>query len=204
MPSQEDINALVDRIGIYRANLQIYLQQLAIHGAGNAPVAVFHGIHECRQNIKAIKENLRAWGVHIDSHPDDEGLEQEGKAPVASSNVQPIVLTPDQSSEQITVNQEVKEDTVSPPTSSKTPDATKICPTCGGKKVTGGEKIFIFFGPKIPTKPCSLCKGTGLVPNSMCVRCYGKGRILNPTYGAVIGDTEYIGCYSCGGTGISY
>lgn len=72
MSTQEDIDTLLARLSTYRATLQIYLQQLAIHGVAFAPPSIFHGISECCHNIQIIKDNLRILDAIVEDHPDDK------------------------------------------------------------------------------------------------------------------------------------
>lgn len=76
MPNQDDIDAQLLRLQTYRTSLQIYLQQLAVFGAAQAPAHILHGITECRHHIYAIKSTLQHWGIAADDHPDDTDDEQ--------------------------------------------------------------------------------------------------------------------------------
>ncbi len=70
MSSDEVINHR-KLLTIYRRNLSHYLTQLAELGI-LVPPSVIHGIAEARENIRRIKDILRADGHVVPDHRDDE------------------------------------------------------------------------------------------------------------------------------------
>ncbi len=72
MPSAEDIAAQQQLLAIYRRNLALYLQQQAAAGPLAVSPGVMNGIDDARQHIHRIKQQLQAWGVDVENHPDDE------------------------------------------------------------------------------------------------------------------------------------
>src|SRR5689334_7505525 len=72
MPNQEDIEQQQQLLATHRRTLTHLLKQAAQYGGeAFAPPNVFHGISECRHNIRKIKDILRAWNVGIEDLPDD-------------------------------------------------------------------------------------------------------------------------------------
>jgi hypothetical protein len=67
-----ELKALQERLGVYRATLNSYLEQLAIHGKAYAPPGVVYGIHEMRAHIARTKQTLHTWGVQVEDLHDDE------------------------------------------------------------------------------------------------------------------------------------
>jgi tetratricopeptide (TPR) repeat protein len=68
---QETINAQLELLAVHRRTLVVYLRQQAQLGV-LAPPGVFNGIAETQSAIRRIKEQLRADGVPVEDHPDDE------------------------------------------------------------------------------------------------------------------------------------
>lgn len=72
MPTEQDIRHQHELLDIYRRNVQHYLRQAAAHGGELlAPPIVRHGLHEARQQIAQIKQNLRGWGKTVTDLPTD-------------------------------------------------------------------------------------------------------------------------------------
>jgi hypothetical protein len=74
MPDQEEVDGQIELLTVYRRSLSRYLRQQAQLGEAYAPLAVFEGIQEARENIRRIKGILRFWGVNIEDHPNDEDV----------------------------------------------------------------------------------------------------------------------------------
>src|SRR5262245_58125876 len=72
MPSQEDIANQQELLTTYRRRLAGHLKQQAALGEAYTPPGVPEGIRDARDNIRRLKEILRAWGVAVEDLPDDE------------------------------------------------------------------------------------------------------------------------------------
>jgi TIR domain/Pentapeptide repeats (8 copies) len=59
-------------LATHRGTLANYIQRLALLGTAHAPPEITHGIVEARANIARVKAILRAGGVNIADHPDDD------------------------------------------------------------------------------------------------------------------------------------
>jgi len=74
MQSQEEIDHQLELLQTHRYTLHNYLKQQAIHGYGNVPPSIIHGIHESRRAIQHIKTVLRNWEISVEDAPDDVAL----------------------------------------------------------------------------------------------------------------------------------
>ena len=83
MPSQQDIDDQKQRLADYRAMLAHYLGQRTKLGSAYEPPGVAQGITEARAGIGQTKNTLRAWGVAVENHPDDEA-QPAGSEPLAA------------------------------------------------------------------------------------------------------------------------
>jgi len=72
MPSEEDIKAQQELLNVYRRTLFTLLKQRAYITASLVPPAIASGIDEARDNIRRIKQNLRAMGISIDDQQNDD------------------------------------------------------------------------------------------------------------------------------------
>lgn len=73
MPSQEEIEAQVTRLKVYRQNLSLYLFQRAqLGGEAFVTPGIANGIIDSRHHISVLKRVLRDWGIIIEDRPDDE------------------------------------------------------------------------------------------------------------------------------------
>jgi uncharacterized protein YjbI with pentapeptide repeats len=70
--SREEIAQQQTLLAIHRRTLAHELQRLALLTTAHAPPEIIHGIAEARANIARIKVILRASGVEVADHPDDE------------------------------------------------------------------------------------------------------------------------------------
>jgi hypothetical protein len=72
MSSQDEVNAKLQELAIYRGNLAHLLRQAAQYGGElYAPLSNRNNIQDSRENIHHLKEILRDWNVEADDHPDD-------------------------------------------------------------------------------------------------------------------------------------
>jgi hypothetical protein len=78
MPSDEEIKAQQELLYAYRRTLFALLKQRAQITASFVPPAVATGIDEARENIRRIKQSLRAMGMSIDDQQYDEELPPSG------------------------------------------------------------------------------------------------------------------------------
>lgn len=83
MATQGDIDQLLELLQTHRQTLAILLTQSAKIGSLYVRPEVSHGITEARAHISRIKEGLRAWGVAIEDHPND----QESNEPVSGRDL---------------------------------------------------------------------------------------------------------------------
>ncbi|KAB8140752.1 hypothetical protein F8S13_22380 [Chloroflexia bacterium SDU3-3] len=72
MATSDDIQDQQQRLRINRQTLADMLRQQAIQGSAYALPGLLATIRETRQQIARIKGILRAWGVSVENHPDDE------------------------------------------------------------------------------------------------------------------------------------
>lgn len=79
MPTQDDITAQLKLLQTHRQILQIALFQLAGLSPLYAPPGVIKSVDDARAEIRQIKQSLRAWGEHVDDHPNDEPPDQAGQ-----------------------------------------------------------------------------------------------------------------------------
>lgn len=90
MPSQEEIEAQVTRLKVYRQNLSLYLFQCAqLGGETFITPSIANGIIDSRNHISILKRVLRDWGVIVEDHPDDENP-RDRATEVGSYDVTPI------------------------------------------------------------------------------------------------------------------
>ncbi len=69
--SEDEVEQQKKLLEIHRKNLRRYLEQKANFGI-LAPLQVYNGIDDCRENIAETKKKLRWWGIFVINHPDDE------------------------------------------------------------------------------------------------------------------------------------
>jgi hypothetical protein len=72
MLNPEEISVQQELLAEHRRRLAIFLRQRARLGAAHASPGVLSGIEDARADIARVKEILRANGVSVDDHPDDE------------------------------------------------------------------------------------------------------------------------------------
>jgi hypothetical protein len=72
MPSEEEIKAQQELLFAHRRTLFVLLKQRAQIAASYVPPAVATGIEDTRDQIRRIKQNLRAMGIPIDDQQNDE------------------------------------------------------------------------------------------------------------------------------------
>ena len=72
MLSPDEIAEQQQLLATYRRTLAIYLRQQAQIGQAYSPPALINGIDETREQIKRIKEALKATGIVVPEDPDDE------------------------------------------------------------------------------------------------------------------------------------
>jgi tetratricopeptide (TPR) repeat protein len=78
VPSEEEIANYQELLAIHRRTLAQLCKQTAQHGGESyAPPNITNGIHEARENIRHIKTTLRAGGVPVENHLDDEPPPQQ-------------------------------------------------------------------------------------------------------------------------------
>lgn len=70
--NRSQIEALLKRLQIHRKNLSIHLNQAAMRGVTSVPPATYHEIDFARQEIRKLKNSLRAYGVQVADEPNDE------------------------------------------------------------------------------------------------------------------------------------
>lgn len=89
MLDQDEIDSQQERLATHRRTLAYYLNQEAKLGEAYTPPGVFHGIDEARDEIRRIKQILRAQGVTVEDYPDDDGQTLHIHAPAASDVTSP-------------------------------------------------------------------------------------------------------------------
>jgi hypothetical protein len=85
MLSSEEIAEQQQLLATHRRTLAVYLRQQAQIGQAYSPPALINGIDETREQIRRIKEALKAAGVVVPNDPDDE----EPQRPLRHSATQP-------------------------------------------------------------------------------------------------------------------
>lgn len=83
MPSEEYIAHQQELLDINRENLQLFLNQLAIHTYAYVPPATIYNIRKIREDIRQIKRSLRKWNIAVEDLPTDE--EQSDEVPTAGA-----------------------------------------------------------------------------------------------------------------------
>jgi predicted ATPase len=72
MPTADDIAQQQALLAAHRRTLAALLQQHALFGAAHAPPSLVNGIDDARASIARSKATLRAWGVAVEDHLDDQ------------------------------------------------------------------------------------------------------------------------------------
>ena len=101
MTTQAEIDEQQKLLATHRKTLAILLEQRAKHTSANVPPSIEHGIDEARQNIKAIKQVLKLWGIQISDNTLDNFVTEDTLA--SDLNILP---PPNQTSKVIATSRE--------------------------------------------------------------------------------------------------